>query len=296
MNDRTVPPQSRVCVDAPIADMLFADCDLAQDRVVEAGWNQVPADWETFLALGGAFKVQAAGGSLAATAATLPYAGGFGWISMVLVAAAMQRQGIATRLLAHCIECLRSQGLVSVLDATPAGREVYRRLGFADGWAISRWYRGASSVASATGRVPGVRTALCSDVARIAELDAVAFGSVRPALLERLLLRSGHFACIADASAGPRGFLLGREGRVATQFGPLIVHDETTAAALLDHALLRAPGPIIIDAPDRHKTLAQALSARGFSVQRPYTRMTLDRPAPFGEESLTMAIAGPELG
>lgn len=273
------------------------DIASAQRLVVEASWNQLPADWEAFLALGKVLKVCSTDGGLDATAANLPYAGGFGWISMVLVARARQRQGLATALLTRCIESLRSQGLVSVLDATPAGREVYRRLGFVDGWAISRWHRGAAAPQVSTPVASRVRPMLLHDLPAVAALDAAAFGCTRPLLLNRLYSRSEAFACLAtDASGAPCGILLGRDGRNATQFGPLVAPDEETAIALIDHALARNPGPVMIDVLDRHAHVARALEVRGFTIQRPFTRMTLDRATPFGDDRLMMAIAGPELG
>ena len=277
--------------------MTPSDVPDAEALVAEAGWNQVGADWETILQLGQVLKVCGPDGGLDATAATLPYACGFGWISMVLVNKARQRQGLATALLSQCISNLRSKRLVSVLDATPAGREVYRRLGFVDGWAINRWHRGAVSPQLATPAASLVRPISPHDMPAVDALDAAAFGCARPLLLDRLYSRSQAFACIAtDARDAPCGFLLGRDGRNATQFGPLVAPDEETAVALIDHALARNPGPIMIDVLDRHAQVGQALTARGFAIQRPFTRMTLDRVTPFGDDRLMMAIAGPELG
>ena len=94
----------------------------------EAGWNQVAADWEIFRALGTVYAARA-GGRVVATAATLPY-GEFAWISMVLVAGEQRRRGLGTRLLKRCIAAFDEPGRVPVLDATPAGRPLYRALGF----------------------------------------------------------------------------------------------------------------------------------------------------------------------
>jgi len=280
-----------------LTNFAFADIPGAQRLVEEAGWNQVRSDWETFLAIGKMRNVRDGRNDIVATAATLPYAGGFGWVSMVLVTKASQRQGLATALLAHCIADLRSQELASVLDATPAGRAVYQRLGFIDGWAISRWHRGRKGFLPAAPTATRVRPMLPSDLQTVTALDAAAFGCARPALLERLFSRSSAFACLATEATGhPSGFLLGRDGRNATQFGPLVAPDQETAVALIDHALARNPGPVMIDVLERHPHVARALEARGFSIQRPFTRMTLDRDRPFGDDRLMMAIAGPELG
>ena len=280
--------------------MNRADLAGAQALVVEAGWNQVPADWELFLDLGHALKIENPAGGLDATAATLPYAGGFGWISMVLVTTAKRRQGLATQLLARCIAGLRESNLISVLDATPAGRAVYRGLGFADGWPISRCVRAplgrGATVESAPLSHAGLRPMLASDLIAVTDFDASAFGCRRGELLARLHARSSDIACLAESAGSLCGYLLGRNGRGAEQIGPLVAHDAPTAIALLDHALARRPGALLIDVLDRHAEMATALTHRGFTIQRPYTRMTLDRAMPFGDQRLMVAIAGPELG
>jgi len=274
------------------------DLDGAQALVAESGWNQVRADWELFAELGAAFKVLRAGAQVAATAATLPYPG-FGWISMVLVAKSHRRQGLATALLEHCIAHLRNGRLVPVLDATPAGREVYRPLGFHDGWPITRWRRVASEAAVLDVPVPSsieIRSLRDDDWPRLSSLDASAFGADRLPLLLRLHARAARFACVAMGRGRVEGYLLGRDGRNATQVGPIIAHDAATASALLAHALARIDGPVLLDVLDRHAYLAPLLTAAGFAVERSYTRMTLGRETPFGDARLMAAIAGPELG
>jgi len=108
--------------------------------VTEARWNQVAADWRIFLDLGRCYGIESDQAGLVATAATLPYGGAFGWISMVLVRGTHRGRGIATRLLRRCIDSLSEGGATPVLDATPAGRPVYLELGFRDAWGLRRWH------------------------------------------------------------------------------------------------------------------------------------------------------------
>ncbi len=264
--------------------------------VRECGWNQVAADWEWFLARGEVLR-QTHGEALAATAAILPYAG-FGWISMVLVSQAQRRQGIATTLLEACVARLRGRGLVPVLDATPAGREVYRRMGFVDGWAITRWRRTAfDPVARTAPSSPiTVRPLAGDDWPQVSALDAEAFGADRSALLRHLAGRSAAFACVAERGDRIAGYLLGRDGRVATQIGPLIAVEAEVAQALVDYALPRITGPILIDVLDRHADFAAQLQAADFAIERSYTRMAFGAAPQFGDAHRTVAIAGPELG
>jgi GNAT superfamily N-acetyltransferase len=281
-----------------IAALGGADLDGAQALVAQAAWNQVRSDWQLFTELGAAFKVSSGDTEVAATAATLPFTG-FGWISMVLVAKSHRRQGIATGLLEHCIAHLRNRGLVPVLDATPAGREVYRPLGFYDGWPITRWRRVACGTAVLDAAVPSsieIRSLRDDDWPQVPSLDATAFGADRTLLLLRLRARSARFACVAVRSDRVEGYLLGRDGRNATQVGPIIAHDPGAASALLAHALARIDGPVLLDVLDRHAYLAPLLTAAGFAIERSYTRMTLGRDTPFGKAELMAAIAGPELG
>jgi len=262
------------------------DLPAAQALVSEAGWNQNANDWRIFLELGSAFAVKDRG-RLVATAATLPYPSGFGWISMVLVSGPYRRRGIATRLLERCMASLREAGMVPVLDATPAGREVYKPLGFRDGWAITRWRRqDGFRVKSAA------RSMEKKDWSHVLALDAQAFGCDRAPLLERLRSRSTGFGCVVEG----KGFLLGREGRAATQLGPIVAEDEDTARALIGFACAHIDGPVLVDALDRHSGLAGWLEAQGFARERPYTRMALGRDGLFGDPRRLAAIAGPELG
>ena len=272
--------------EGPLAE---ADLDAACALVAEAGWNQNAADWRIFLELGSVIALKRADGGLAATAATLPYPSGFGWISMVLVSAAFRRRGIATRLLEKCISRLLDAGMTPVLDATPAGREVYRPLGFRDGWRIQRW-RGRANAPSFSDKT--ARSLEEEDWRDLLARDAAAFGCDRSPLLQRLRRRSAGFSCVVK----DRGFLLGREGRVATSLGPIVADDEACAAAMVGHALARIKGPVIVDALERHAGFARWLEASGFERERPYTRMALRRDELFGDPGRTIAIAGPELG
>ena len=144
--------------------------------------------------------------------------------------------------------------------------------------------------------IPDLRRMLEQDLAAVASFDAAAFGSQRGELLTRLHARSRDIACLAESGGSLAGYLLGRNGRNADQIGPLVAHDAPTAIALLDHAIAQRPGRLLIDVLDRHADMATALTRRGFTIQRPYTRMTLDRAMPFGDDRLMIAIAGPELG
>ena len=278
---------------APLRPSEIAD---AQALVAEAGWNQTHADWQVFLDCG---QVQAfrADGRVIATAATLPY-GAFGWISMVLVTAAFRRQGLASRLMRRAIDDLVEAGHVPVLDATPAGREVYRKLGFADTWGFARLARPDAPPAASDPPPEGISVGEITnaDWPGLVAYDTAAFGADRGHLLARLRGRLRPADLVAHRDGRLVGFLLGRNGRIASHLGPLIANDAAIARALLTRALAVIGGAIFIDLADSKSETRAWLEACGFAGQRPLTRMVHSRRAAFDDGTRTFAVVGPEFG
>jgi ribosomal protein S18 acetylase RimI-like enzyme len=280
-----------------IRPLGVADLDAVQQLSFEAGWNQVEADWRIFLELGHLYGVDGPAGAVRATGATLPLGREFGWISMIIVTAGARHRGIAAQLVLHGIEDLAAQGLVPGLDATPAGRDVYARLGFRDTWPITRLVRpGTGRVQGAVGDVaPELRAAGLSDLDAVTALDRRAFGTERRAVIARLIERAPQLA-VVGWTPGSAGFLLGRFGQTATQLGPVVASEPAVALSMIDYAVARAPGPFVLDLVDLRPGLRAALEGRGFTAQRTFRRMVYRRAEPFGDPNFAIAIAGPELG
>jgi GNAT superfamily N-acetyltransferase len=246
-----------------------------------ANWNQNEADWRLMLELGHGWGLSLADGTLIASTLVLPY-GDFAWVSMVLVHPAHRRHGHASRLLRVALAALHDRGLTPVLDATPAGREVYRQEGFRDTWTFKRFQK--------TGTVPIFHAEKMVTVTNF-ELDREAFGADRLRLLRALEARLPQAALsLAD------GFVLGREGREANQIGPLVARDEATAIALLQSALAAVTAPLYVDVVDHAPKMQQWLLEQGFTFQRPFTRMVYGADRAPGNERLVYLVAGPELG
>ena len=289
--DRDLPPRIAA---RPVSE---DDLDAALALSKEAGWNQIAADWRIFLALGRVIGLTR-GGTLIATAATLPYNRSFAWISMVLVAAAERRQGLARWLLRNCIDELLEQNLVPLLDATPAGRAVYVDLGFQDCWTMHRLVAHRVSVPHQTA-VPAtvtIRALEERDWPSILAFDKEVFGADRGELLRCLASRLPVAAWVAERHGSSVGYLLGRDGRNMSQLGPLAAANEDIAIALLAQAIATVSAPLVIDLPDRHSSLGTWLNALGFKIERPLTRMAHGRSEAFDETARLFTIAGPELG
>ena len=259
-----------------------------------ANWNQNEADWRLMLAIGHGWGITAAGGALAASTLVLPFER-FAWISMVLVLPEHRRKGYATQLLRVAIADLEKRGLTPVLDATPAGREVYRLEGFRDTWGFKRYaLREKSEKGSGSFFAPlrvGRRKKGPDPFSRVLELDRKAFGASREAVLRDLARRLPQAALLQE-----NGYLLGRDGREALQLGPLVARGEATAIELLGRGLSAVEPPLYVDAVDHAPRLQQWLEARGFVFQRPFTRMVRGAAAAPGDEKLVYCVTGPELG
>lgn len=263
-----------------------------------ANWNQCEADWRMMLRLGRGFGLSSAGGTLVASIVVLPYSDAFAWMSMVLVLPEHRRLGYASRMLRRALAYLQSRGLAAVLDATPAGHEVYLQEGLRDTWGFQRYSLPEARPVSGAQDVPGLKLRPLADAdwPQILALDLPAFGASREALLRSLARRLPEAALVAERGATICAYLLGRDGREARQLGPLVASDAQVAQVLLAHALERVPAPFYMDIVDRHTGLRNWALMQGFSVQRPFTRMVHGTERAPGNNETVMLVAGPELG
>lgn len=194
---------------------------------------------------------EGAEGARIAVATVASVAPPVGVIGSVITRPEFQRRGLGRLIMAHALDWLARAGAHTVsLDATLAGRPLYRGLGFVEG--ASSWYartplvgldRGAlSALAGAT--PPEVVAAGAEVLPTIAGLDRAGHGGDRLGLLERLLRMDGHGLLIAAGADGaPTGYLMTRPPEpplTGTRVGPLIARDDASAAALLAAAYDRA--------------------------------------------------------
>src|SRR5271166_2565411 len=229
----------RIAVKSSLSSVEFDDVGAL---VAEARWNQTAADWRVFIERGRVRAASIESGRIIATTATLPYGDRFAWISMVLVAGAYQRRGLATLLMRRAMDDLSAACLVPVLDATPDGRPVYLALGFVDCWGFHRLRRerqGAQKDANGRIRPPAgiaIRPITDADWPGLYAYDAAAFGAERSAVLDGLRGRLPAAELIAESGDRIVGFCLGRDGRIAAHIGPLVAENDAIARAILARA------------------------------------------------------------
>lgn len=262
----------------------------------EAGWNQVAADWQLLLDAGTGLGLERPDGALAASAVVLPLGDRLAWIGMVLVTGSERRQGLATRLMRRCQALCAADGRVPGLDATPAGREVYRQLGFREVGRLSRLTAAKVAPDAPAPETGAVRPIEPGDMATVAAYDRTVTGADRAPILRALRERQPQAALLAERDGAPAGYVLARDGRTATQIGPLVADTPDLARALFAAAARAVAGPVLVDVFDAQDAMIRDLTRMGFAGQRPFLRMLAgDAPTLAGDARLVLA-AGPELG
>jgi GNAT superfamily N-acetyltransferase len=256
------------------------------------GWNQRLEDWCRLidLAPSGSFAALDAG-RVIGTAIGIDYRD-CGWIAMMLVAPEYRGQGLGAQLLESAMAAIPA-GLPIRLDATPLGRPLYERHGFALETPLTRYVRPAAGILPAiTGEVTPL---LPVDLPEVARIDAAIFSGTRSRLLDRIHEAGPEYAW--RAVAPPTQYSLGRTGRLFDQIGPIVAADTKTAIALASAALPAAKGrPVVVDAYDEHEEFAAWLRASGFEAQRPLYRMRRGASVPRQATLTEYAILGPEFG
>jgi GNAT superfamily N-acetyltransferase len=261
-----------------------------------AGWNQLGEDWELFLRqspTGCRVAVDDAG-IVRGTVATIQYEDRFSWIGMVLVDPAWQRRGIGRQLLNEALSILHDLQTVK-LDATPAGRELYVKLGFQDEYTL---YRMECKRVSAV-REPHTqsRAIKSSDLPAILAIDREVFGANREALLASSLARCPELAWLVENSNEIVAYCFGRPGQRFAHIGPVVARDINSAKEVALAALAHVEDqPVIIDALPNSSGWTNWLASIGFTNQRPLIRMYRGTNAHPGIPANQFAILGPEFG
>ena len=122
---------------------------------------------------------------------------------------------------------------------------------------------------------------------------AVACGCDRSFLLADFLQRPGSRSWMGP---GDTGFAIAREGRRATQLGPIVADEESSALSLLKTALAGLSGRVFLDVPERWASLRAWLEQNGFSRQRSFVRMSLGSAPITSVNDRLFVLAGPEFG
>jgi GNAT superfamily N-acetyltransferase len=281
--------------------MFLSDVPAGLALCRASGWNQVRQDWECFLQMSPhGCRVAVKDNRVVGTVVALNYQDRLGqprfsWIGMVLVDPTERRQGIGSQLMHEALKLLKDQESIR-LDATPAGREVYRKLDFTDEHILLRME--APSVSNPPGSEGHSTCPMTeTDLPQALELDYQVFGADRGVLLKWLFEGAPQYARIAVRNGEISGCIFGRDGFRHAHLGPVIAEDCQTARLLLQACLRDHPGrSFILDASPHDAEWIHWLESTGFKVQRPFYRMFRGENRFPGIPAKRYAILGPEFG
>lgn len=214
---------------------------------------------------------------------------------MVLVDSAERRQGIGTKLLLEALDVLKNQKLVG-LDATPAGYEVYVKLGFAEQSRLRRM-EAVIPCDFARAEKTAARRMTKSDWPSVRELDRAAFGADRGELLQWLFDGAPDYAWVVCDEEKLLGFSFGRHGFNFEHLGPVVAQNLEIARHLATVCLSAQTGKrFVLDATLYDGEWTQWLETIGFREQRPFIRMFRGEVSIQHKPELQFAILGPEFG
>ncbi|SRR6266568_3182327 len=279
----------------------MTECDLpvADELRRLAGWNQTLEDWQRLLWLEarGCF-VAVENSEVVGTVTTTSHGQTLAWIGMMLVHAAHQRRGIGTRLMRQALEYLQGRGVECVkLDATPAGRPVYEKLGFVPESGLTRWQRQPSGkTQTPDSAAAGARELTDADWEAVEAIDRAAFGASRACLL-RSLAHDSRAVLVWPEQGRVVGWGMLRPGANADYLGPLVCSSDADSLSLVATLLGKTGSHSVIwDVPDKNES-AKAMAQRfGFAPVRPLTRMRLGPELAASERHNQLAIADPAVG
>jgi len=279
----------------------MTEADLADGlRLSRAsGWNQALADWQLLLSLGpGLFRVATRDGAVIASGGAVRYGDALAWVCMILVQPDQRGRGLGQRVFDEVLAACRrerSAGRLRAvgLDATPAGRGIYRQRGFLDGPELRRMSAAPGTAASAPETVRAMEP---KDLDAVLARDLDVFGADRAPVLRWAFAHAPELARVVRRGDRVAGYCLGRRGDHSDHVGPVVADDRATALELVCASLAEPrERPLVLDARAETAWL-EALEALGFRAARPFTRMYLGEVLPPAQPALEPAVLGPEFG
>ncbi|WP_167618265.1 GNAT family N-acetyltransferase [Maribellus sediminis] len=260
-------------------------------------WNQTEEDWSFLINSSDNICLAAVeGGKVVGTATAIIYNNKVAWVGMVLVDKNFRGRGISKDLLSALFEKLEHCNSVK-LDATPEGRPVYEKFGFREEYKILRMIHPTGQLTDFPTKVMNPAPISDDDLQNIVAYDQIVFGANRKKLIEFLYRENHGNSWMMKAAEQIEGFVLGREGALFYQVGPVSATSNEIGKALIQKSLMELKSkPVVIDVLEDKTELISWLNDLGFIVQRPFYRMFQNENPYTGIVGNQYLICGPEFG
>lgn len=246
-----------------VATRELSSCmDLAESQ----GWGRAEFNWNILAQIAEIFGIDNDDGKLVGCVALSRFAVHSApmkqvtTVGMLLVAPTNEGRGLGRTLMEYALQHV---GDATVrLYATPQGRPLYEKLGFATTGHVLRHcgHYTSNNLFSQRGEIKKVRNVSSKDVTSIARRDSNVFGMDRSTLIAALAQQAERIAVTDDRSA----YAIAWRDEGTLHIGPLLAPDVSTAIALVDSV---AEGMVRIDIPSQFAELSQLLRIRGLTPQ-----------------------------
>jgi GNAT superfamily N-acetyltransferase len=252
-----------------IRQMTDADIPSGMRLKQQNLWNTLTEDWRRQLDLEpeGCFAAVAEGAVVGTACACIFDA--VAWVNLVLVDKVHRGRGIGTSLMRTVLAWLDDRKVPSIrLDATPLGRPIYEKLGFAVEYELTRYQGTMPVLPAAAGQV---RIAAASDLPGVTRLDRAVTGTDRAKLIHYLHQRFPLFVVGGEDTI--QGYAAFRPGSRARHIGPCL-GDAPACRELLAAISQHLHGDIaFMDIPVAHAEGNALALEMGLTAQRGLTRM-----------------------
>jgi len=212
--------------------MTAGDLAAAHALSTELRWPHRATDWEQAFHLGEGLVAER-DGQVVGTALRWRWGERHATVGLIIVAPACRGRRVGHRLMTALLDSLDQHSVM--LYATPEGRGLYERLGFACIGEL-RQHQGIALPSSPIGLDPGwrLRPAGQSDLDTLVTLDARARGMPRGALIAELFAQA-EATVVLDREEQACGFAMLRRFGRGHAIGPVIAGNITGAKALIAH-------------------------------------------------------------
>ncbi|HKH60680.1 MAG TPA: GNAT family N-acetyltransferase [Flavitalea sp.] len=281
-----------------LRQMQISDIGSAMKLSTAEGWNQTEKDWQLFIEnRENACLVAESDKKVIATTTAINYSNRIAWIAMVLVDKEYRGRGVSKMLLEAILDKLQHCESIK-LDATPAGRQVYRKFGFLDEYRLMRMTNimmQALPLEEHQASLP--QSIQPSDITAVVAFDEIIFGANRSALIPSLVREYPGKASMLKENNEITGIALGRSGNRYHHIGPVLTSNTFDARVLISEALKSLIGQaIVVDVMVDKQELVEWLRSIGFINQREFIRMYRGHNAFPGMIENQFLICGPEFG
>lgn len=254
-------------------------------------WPYRHEDWQFALQLGHGRAVEV-DGRLRATALWWLYEDAFASCGMIIVSAAMQRQGIGRLLMEELLR--ETRGRTLILRSTREGHRLYERMGFMPFGQVNQHQGILAAVPPKTPMAADIRQFRAADLHAVCQLDWRACGMGRARLLEALLARGSMV--VLERSGSVSGYACIRRWGRGFVIGPVVARDTQDAKALIEAHLASQMGNFVrIDVPETSE-LSPWLCEAGLDRVNQVTSMFRGHPLRTSADATLFALSSQSMG